>query len=308
MNGTAQNSQLPFRALTVLLWAALPANALLYAISWDQLPRTLATHFNFANQPNGWMSREGSFAFAVFFAMLLAVTATVILLRVRKPDTAAWGLLVLFYVAEGTLLWAENATISFNLHGTPLKAAPILSVGITAAILLVVLALVTRRGRALPAGTVLANETHASAVFGIVLGLPAIAFAFLIAEVPIAGLKIALGVGMILLAFGAAMAASGFHYIFTPAGLEIRTLGFRVRSIPAHAIESYAADSWSGLGGYGIRGVGEWRAYVWGNRGVTIKTLEGTVFLGHDYPAKIVHDLDLLKQREPMQRAKSNGF
>ena len=309
MNGTSQNSQmLPFRALTVFIWAALPANALLYAVSWDQLPHRLATHFNFADQPNGWMSREGSFAFAIFFATSLAVIATIILARVKKPDAAAWGLLSLFYVVQGTLLWAENATIAYNVQGAPVNVAAVFAVGIIAAVLLVVLALATRRGAELPPGTTLATEMHSSAVFGIVLGLPAIVFGFVIAKVPLLALKIALGLGMILLVFGALMAVSGFRYVFTPSGVEIRTLGFRLRSIPTYAIESYSADTWSGLGGYGIRGVGERRAYVWGNRGVTIKTLEGTVFLGHDYPEKIVRDLDLLKQGQQVQQAESNQF
>ena len=309
MNLTSQNSpMLPFRALTVLIWAALPANALLYAVSWDQLPHTLATHFNFAGQANGWMSREGSFAFAIFFATSLAVIATLILWRVKKPDAAAWGLLSFFYLVEGTLLWAENATIAYNVQGTGVNVAPVLAVGAVAAVLLVVLALVTRRGAELRTGTILATEMHSSTVFGIVLGLPAIGFALVIAKVSLPSLRIALGLGMILLAFGAVMAASGFRYVFTPSGVEIRTLGFRLRSIPTYAIESYSADTWSGLGGYGIRGVGERRAYVWGNRGVTIKTLEGTVFLGHDYPEKIVRDLDLLKQGQQVQRAESNQF
>jgi hypothetical protein len=101
---------------------------------------------------------------------------------------------------------------------------------------------------------------------------------------------------MVLMLAGAAMAWSGFHYLFTPAGIEIRTLGFRLRSIPAHDIESYTSDGWNVFGGYGIRGIGEKRAYVWGNRGVRIKTSEGEVFLGHDEPEKIVSDLDLVTQ------------
>jgi len=35
-------------------------------------------------------------------------------------------------------------------------------------------------------------------------------------------------------------------------------------------------------------------AYVWGKRGVRIKTSEGEVFLGHSQPEKLVRDLDLM--------------
>ncbi len=306
MSGSVQNSQpLVFRALTVLIWAALPANAVLYAVWWDRLPRTLATHFNFANQPNGWVSREGSFGFAMFFATLLAVIATVILSRVKKPDATAWGLLGLFYVIEGTLLWAENATIAFNVQGTPVNAAPVFAVGIGAAVLVVVLALATRRGDQLPATNLLARETHSSPAFAALMILPAIAFVIVVAKAPLGGVKLVMGVGMVLMFAGAAMAGTGFQYLFTPAGVEVRTLGFRLRSIPGQDIKSYALDTWNFLGGYGIRGIGERRAYVWGNRGVRIKTVDGEVFLGHDNPEKIVRDLDLVTQRH---LAQANGF
>jgi hypothetical protein len=139
-----------------------------------------------------------------------------------------------------------------------------------------------------------------------VLGLPTIAFVLLIAQVPLPGLKLALGLGVVLMVLGAVTAAAGFRYVFTPAGVEVRTLDFRLRSIAAHDITSYAVDRWNALGGYGIRGIGEKRAYVWGNRGVRIKTSEGEVFLGHNDPEKIVRDLDLVKQNPAMRESNSD--
>ena len=294
MNATTDSSRLYFRALTLLIWGALPANALLYALSWGQLPARLATHFDFRNRPNGWMSREGSLAFAVFFATLLAVIATFVLSRVKNSDAVSWGLLALFYAIQGTLLWAENSIIEYNAYGYPINIEPVFIGGIVAAVLLVMLVLGTRRGAELPAQTWLADATHSSPAFAIVLGLPTMAFALLIAKVPLPGVRAALGLGMVLTALGAAMAGSGFHYVFTPAGVEIRTLGFRLRSVPAADIQSYAVDRWNAFGGYGIRGIGKRRAYVWGNRGVRIKMAEGEVFLGHDDPEQIVCDLDLI--------------
>ncbi len=61
-------------------------------------------------------------------------------------------------------------------------------------------------------------------------------------------------------------------------------------------VKEYAVDRWNPIGGYGIRGIGGRRAYVWGNRGVRIKTTDGEVFLGHSQPERIVHDLDVIKQ------------
>jgi len=87
----------------------------------------------------------------------------------------------------------------------------------------------------------------------------------------------------------------GFHYFFRNSGVEIRTLGFRLRSIPRDDIKQYAVESWNPLRGYGIRGIGDNRAYVWGNQGVRIQTTRGEVFLGHSEPQRIVNDLDAMK-------------
>ena len=55
---------------------------------------------------------------------------------------------------------------------------------------------------------------------------------------------------------------------------------------------SYSIESWGLPRGYGIRGIGSSRAYVWGNKVVHIKTTNGDVYLGHSDPEKIVRDLD----------------
>jgi hypothetical protein len=93
----------------------------------------------------------------------------------------------------------------------------------------------------------------------------------------------------------AGMAWDGFHYYFTRHGVEIRTLGFRVKSIPLIQIKSYEIGGWSPLRGYGIRGIGNHKAYVWGNKGVRVQMFDGEVFLGHSDPQRIVHDLDVIK-------------
>ena len=126
--------------------------------------------------------------------------------------------------------------------------------------------------------------------------------------VPILGIRLTLIVSAVILIGASAMAWSGFRYSFSPTGLEIYTLGFRVRSIPAAEIRSYAPDRWNVIGGYGIRGIGDRRAYVWGNRGVRIKTAEGEVFLGHSRPEKIVRDLDLMTRNHEARELSRSGF
>jgi hypothetical protein len=91
-----------------------------------------------------------------------------------------------------------------------------------------------------------------------------------------------------------AMAWSGFQYRFLCDGVEIRMLGFRLRSIPKQSIVSYSIEPWALVRGYGIRGIGSTRAYVWGNKVVHIRTSNGEVYLGTSDPDRIVHDLDMV--------------
>ena len=71
-------------------------------------------------------------------------------------------------------------------------------------------------------------------------------------------------------------------------------LGFRLRLVPKQSIVSYSIEPWAFIRGYGIRGIGSTRAYVWGNQVVHIKTSDGEIFLGHSDPERIVRDLDLV--------------
>jgi hypothetical protein len=150
------------------------------------------------------------------------------------------------------------------------------------------------RHGSLPSSTVFAEETHNSGLIALIFLVPVAVQLNFATTVPIAGMRVALGVGAALMLGGAALAWDGFNYRFSPAGIEIRTLGFRLRSISAGDIREYTVAPWSMAGGYGIRGLGGKRAYVWGNTGVRIKTAAGEVFLGHSDPEKIVRDLDLI--------------
>ena len=140
----------------------------------------------------------------------------------------------------------------------------------------------------------LAEETHSGRVWGLLI-LPAMigplvslylsptSAAFWPAIV-----ACAVGLGVL------AMTWSGFQYRFLRHGVEIRMLGFRLRSIPRQSIVSYSIEPWAFIRGYGIRGLGRTRAYVWCNKVVHIKTSNGEVFLGHSDPERIVRDLDMV--------------
>jgi hypothetical protein len=211
-------------------------------------------------------------------------------------DATAWGLIALFYILQGTLIWAGQSIINFNLHGTPIHPGPVLLVGIVAAVLLIVLSLGLSRGSQLPAGRVYATETHGSALWALVCGAPLLIFIPVVASAPVAALRVALGLAALIGIWAASMAAFGFHYVFSSTGIDIRTLGFRLRSIAATDIRSYAEDDWPFWNGRGIRGIANRRAYVWGSRGVRIQTSTGEVFLGHSEPRRIIRDLDKVVQ------------
>ncbi|MBV9626182.1 MAG: DUF1648 domain-containing protein [Acidobacteria bacterium] len=303
MSNTVENSTRYFKGLTALAWTSVPAALALYVRCWNRLPARLATHFDFNNHPNGWMSREGAFVFTLALVTLVTAGTTWILSRVGKPDPAAWGLLAFCGVMLVTLLWVTDAVIDYNVYGQPLHILPAVAISMVAASLLVPLALLTRRSVQLTGARVFAEETHSSAIWGLVLALPAAFLAALALRIPLPAVRALLGLSMLMILAGAAMAWSGFHYQFSSAGVEIRTLGFRMRSIAARDIQSYSSARWSSAGGYGIRGVGSRRAYVWGNAGVRIKTREGEVFLGHDQPETLVRDLDrIIADRDMHER------
>jgi hypothetical protein len=288
-----------FIVLTALMWIAIPLTALRYWQVWDALPVSMATHFAADGHPNGWMSRETALYFALgVTALVLAVftvIAAVVLWQKAKLDSVSFVLLGLFYVVVGFVFHVNNGIINHNLNGQPVAISPVL-LGLPLAIVLFTLIYVrAQRGPALPESQTLAEETHGSTLFAgvfLLIGLFQLSVAIVI---PQASVRIAMGLLGALMLLIAAHAWSGFHYRFTPSGLEISTLGFRLRSITRDQIARYGVEKWTALRGYGIRGVGNTRAYVWGNQVVHITTLEGEVFLGHNDPARIVRDLDMVR-------------
>jgi hypothetical protein len=141
------------------------------------------------------------------------------------------------------------------------------------------------------------EEIHSSRLWAAVLAIPGLVMLAVAASRPILGLRIGLGTAGGLMLAAALMAGSGFRYVFTATGLEISTLGYRLRSIAAGTIREYYPDRWNVAGGYGIRGLGASRAYVWGSQGVRIKIIDGEVFLGCHDPQAMIRNLDQLTQR-----------
>jgi hypothetical protein len=299
----------PYRTITALLWLALPVIGLQYGMAWDQLPARMASHFGATGQPNGWMTRETSVIFSLVLVVFLLATFTFVLTRIRKPDALAWSLLAMFYVVMGVLVSVTASVLDYNLHDRPLNLIPELVLTFLAAFAVIAVALSAKRGPELPrhpaasqaeAGTA---EVHASFLWAAVFAAMTAAELAVVAIVPLGGLRLVMVLPALLLLGVTALAWSGFHYRFSSHGVEISTLGFRLRSIPLENIRAYAVAPWNPMGGYGIRGIGERRAYVWCNTGVRIMLSDGEVFLGHQDPERIMNDLNAIRQS---QKAREN--
>jgi hypothetical protein len=288
-----------FQALTGLMWLALPITAFRFWLAWDRLPLRMATHFNLNGQPNGWMPRETAFYFALGVTALVVVVFTVISYVAHKthaPDLLSWSLLGFFYLIIGFVYAGNSGVVQYNLDGQRVEIDFWTVLVPVATIALVAIFLGTKRGASLPLAAVIAEESHGSRAWSLLfIALLLAQFSAAIA-IPVPPVRIASVVLGLLFAVIAVHIWTGFHYLFTSAGVEIRTLGFRLRSIPREDIRQYAVESWNPLRGYGIRGIGNRRAYVWCNKGVRIQTTGGEVFLGHNEPERIVRDLDAIKR------------
>lgn len=285
-----------FQLAIVLLWMALPLIAIQFWVVWDDLPVRMATHFNGASQPNGWMSREVAFEFGagVMAFLLLVFTPILWLISRHKVDKFAWAFLGFCFVVVGFVAAGNQQVIDYNLRGTPVRPEPLLIVIPAAIVILTTVYLGSKRGPSLPSGELLAEESHAGRAWTALLA-PAVLGPLMAARlIPIPAVRISMALVGIVLFAALAMAWSGFRYRFLRHGVEVRTLGYRLRSIPRQQILSYAVEPWGPLGGYGIRGIGDKRAFVWGNKVVHIKTTNGDVYLGHSDPQRILRNLDLV--------------
>jgi Protein of unknown function (DUF1648) len=293
-----------FRTLAVLLWAAPVAVAVRYWQVWDRLPARMATHFDAAGRANGWMTREESFHFSVGFVAVLVLFFSAILWLVEKKYPLAklsWALLGFFHLETWMTVYMMNSMLAYSLNGAPLQVAPVLVATPLGILIVLVVAFAEKRGSALPAGDLIAEEVNSGKAWSVIFLVPLLGLAPALILVKNAGARLAFGVVGIILVGVFAMAWDGFHYRFTRHGIEIRTLGYRLKTVPLLQIQQYEPSGWSALGGYGIRGVGNRKAYVWGNQGVRVKLYDGEVFLGHSDPQRILHDLDVIGQYRNLQ-------
>ncbi len=100
-----------------LAWLALPTTALNYWRAWNQLPMSMAVHFDATWRPNGFTSKVGSllFALGVITFMLVLCTAASYIVQALNPRSS-WPVLIAFYVALGFCWYGSNSIVEYNLH------------------------------------------------------------------------------------------------------------------------------------------------------------------------------------------------
>ena len=201
-----------YRAMTALLWLALPLTALQFWTVWNRLPARMASHFGVTGQPNGWMSREVLLIFSLVLVALLLATFTWVLTRIRKPDALAWSLLAMFYVAIAVLLSVNSSVLNYNLYSRPLNIVPEMMVVVVAALLVIAVALGTKRGALLPksVGTLEVEEVHQSSFLALAFAVITVVELGVAAILPLRALRLVMVVPVLLLAAATARMGKEF--------------------------------------------------------------------------------------------------
>ena len=291
-----------WRVALMLPWLALVAMSFDIWSKYDRLPAVIASHFNAAGVANGFAPKQQFFTVIVPMAFGMVALFTFLASRFEKSSGLGWLLLVAEYWGAGLFLLMTHAILGIGLGQAKTLDFPFGFWSLVCGIALIV-GEVTRisgvRQRAdADHGRLIAEETHGSQKLG---GMFAVVSLFMIA------LPTALGavgptrgipavVGVIILGC-AIWAWTGFKYRITTAGLEIRMVGMPIRFVPAMDIESVRAKDCNPLtdfGGWGIRGIGKMRAYIWGgNRCVHLHTNAGDdIYLGSGNADGMVRELE----------------
>jgi hypothetical protein len=104
-----------YKSLVLLMWIALPLNALNYWRVWDQLPSRMAVHFDANWQPNGYTSKEGAvmLGLGIMATMLVIFSIAMLTSRALKPGSS-WPVLIISYFVLGVIWYANNSIVDFN--------------------------------------------------------------------------------------------------------------------------------------------------------------------------------------------------
>jgi uncharacterized protein DUF1648 len=295
------------RRWIALLLPGLAVAALVARFAWiaGELPARVAIHFDAEGRPNGWMGRA-PFGLSMTTLLLaeLGVSAWALgRLGHRRFDALIAGLLSLFIVAETAVFWE---VLEMNRGGSTPRWGRVIVAAAVAALVPPLAAFLAghdpRLSRASPPSgeAPLAVERHVSrARFWI--NLP-FCLGLVIGWFAVPG-RIGRGVVLLLAAitgYFMALIWTGFRYRFLRSGVDVRGLRRSLQFVPAAEIRSWDVrpiDPLRQFGGWGIRGGGATRAYVWGGRrALRLETSRGEIWLGHDDPDRLAACLERLKR------------
>ena len=269
---------------------------------YDQLPAVIASHFNAAGVPNGWAPKAQLFSVIVPIALGLLCLFTFLTSRFDQQSGLGWLCLVAEYWGIGIFVMLTHGTLKVALGEAKVLDFPMAWWSVLCGVALVTgeaMRIRAQRTRAnAHEGSPIAEERHGSNAMGGIFAVIGIGFLAGAALLPTAGPArgILAVVGLITVAC-AVWAWTGFQYRITTAGIEIRSLGMPFRFIAAGDVRSFEAHTCNPLtdfGGWGIRGIGKMRAYIWGgNRCVHIRTQQGDeIYLGLAEADRMVRELD----------------
>src|ERR1700688_1031013 len=237
-----------YKTISALLWLAPIAIGVRYWQVWDSLPVRMASHFDAAGRANGWMAREASLYFDLaFLAFLVGVFSVVLFVIERKYALAklSWVLLAFFHAEIWTFVHLLNSTVDYNLKGSPISILPLPIVSVCGVLAIAAFALGEKRGSAPSATEVLAEEVHSGKRWSVFFLAPVIILVPSAFAIPNPTARLAMSLIAVFMVVAFAMAWDGFYYYFSRHGVEIRTLGFRLKSIPLLQIKVYEIQSWN---------------------------------------------------------------
>ena len=106
-----------YKPAILLMWITLLTSPLNYWRVWDQLPASIAVHFDANWQPYGYTSKEGAVELGLGILTVLLVLFTVAgLIAYALKPAAAWPMLVVFYVVVGLTWYGNYSIVKFNMN------------------------------------------------------------------------------------------------------------------------------------------------------------------------------------------------
>ncbi len=291
-----------WRIAMIVPWLGLVAMLADIWHVYGRLPAVMASHFNIAGLPNGWAPKQQLFSLIVPIVFVMLCFFTFLLSRFPRISGLGWLLLVADYWSIGFMLGLVHAilrvglgeakTLEFPAGGWSLLMGAVLVIGEIGRI-----RAIRKRANA-DHGTFVAEERHGSALMASVLAAISVVIVLIASVLPTPNTARVVAVTVSAILLGCAIwAFTGFVYRITTAGLEIRMLGVPIRFISAKEVDSYGVEGCNPLtdfGGWGIRGIGHMRAYIWGgNRCVHLRTFGGDeIYLGIDDPDRMARELE----------------